>query len=430
MHVGDVIGFSFSAIRLRKMRAGLTILGVTIGIAAIVALTSFTGGLQVVMTQQLEEGLGTDTLTVSTGGIFDLFGGGGGSSDFSLLVNDTSTISSMDHVVSTVAVMTKTINANFSGNVFPLTLTGVNYTEYESMYSTFVAKEGNIPTTPANTDVIIGSRVADPWRNGTIIAQVGDEVSIVWTGRVNTTIITRNYTGTVVAILNDIGGFGLGPSDFGFYIPMNWATKFFDTEKISSITVKMDTRNQDAIDVLTQNIGDAFDGLVTVTQPSALLDNVNRILGILNVFLAGIAGISLIVAGVGIMNIMIVSLIERTREIGILKGLGMHNRTVMGIFLSEAIMVGLLGGIFGIIAGVVFGNLIGTGLARSNFAGGFGGASSINGGFSSFPPITPVVTPGLIIGALAFGMIVAAVFGLYPAWRASKLRPVDALRYE
>ena len=421
MHVRDVIGFSFSAIRLRKMRAGLTILGVTIGIAAIVALTSFTGGLQVVMTQQLEEGLGTDTLTVSTGGIFDLFGGGGGSSDFSLLVNDTNTISSMDHVVSTVAAMTKTINANFSGNVFPLTLTGVNYTEYESMYSTFVAKEGNIPATPANTDVVIGSRVADPWQNGTIIAKVGDEVSIVWTGRVNTTIITRNYTGTVVAILDDIGGFGLGPSDFGFYIPMNWATKFFDTEKISSITVKMDTRDQDVIDVLTQNISDAFDGLVTVTQPAALLDNMNRILGILNVFLAGIAGISLIVAGVGIMNIMIV---------GILKGLGMHKRTVMGIFLSEAIMVGLLGGIFGIIAGVVFGNLIGTGLANGNFAGGFGGTSSINGGFSSFPPITPVVTPSLIIGALAFGMIVAAVFGLYPAWRASKLRPVDALRYE
>ncbi|MFX1484220.1 MAG: ABC transporter permease, partial [Promethearchaeota archaeon] len=318
----------------------------------------------------------------------------------------------------------------FSGDVFPLTLTGVNYTEYESMYSTFIAKEGNIPTTPANTDVVIGSRVADPWQNGTIIAQVGDEVSIAWTGRVNTSIITRNYTGTVVAILDDIGGFGLGPSDFGFYVPMKWATEFFDTEKISSITVKMDTRNQDAIDTLIQNIDDAFDGLVTVTQPSALLDNMNRILGLLNVFLAGIAGISLIVAGVGIMNIMIVSLIERTREIGILKGLGMHSRTVMGIFLSEATMIGLLGSVFGIIAGIIFGNLIGTGLAGGNFAGDFGGSGSTNGGFSSLPPITPVVTPDLIIGALVFGMVIAAVFGLYPAWRASRLSPVDALRYE
>jgi putative ABC transport system permease protein len=430
MRSGDVFGFSFGAIRLRKMRAGLTILGVAIGIAAIVSLLSFTGGLQVVMTQQFEEGLGADTLTVSTGGIFDLFGGGGGSSDFSLLVNDTATINSMDHVEASVAVMTKSISANFSGDAFPLSLTGVNFTEYESMYSTFVAKEGSIPTSPADTDVVIGSRVADPWQNGTIVAEVGDEVTIIWTGRVNSTIVMTNYTGTVVAILDDIGGFGLGPSDFGFYVPLEWATKFFSTNEISSITVKVDTTNSDDIQTLTQNIEDAFDGLVTVTQPAALLGVMDQMLGILNVFLAGIAGISLVVAGVGIMNIMIVSLIERTREIGILKGLGMHSRTVLGIFLSEAMMVGLLGGIFGVVAGVVVGNLIGSGLSSMDFSSGLGGMTSFRSGFSGFPTITPVVTPELVIGALAFGVIVAAVFGLYPAWRASRLRPVDALRYE
>jgi putative ABC transport system permease protein len=432
MRGSDVVGFSFGAIRLRKMRAGLTILGVAIGIAAIVSLLSFTGGLQVVMTQQFEQGLGTDTLTVSTGGIFDLFGGGGGgSSDFSLLVNDTATISSMNHVESTVAVMTKSITANFSGEAFPLSLSGVNYTQYASMYTTFVAKNGSIPTSPADTDVVIGARVADPWKNGTIVARVGDQVTIVWIGRVNTTIVTTNYTGTVVAVLDDIGGFGLGPSDYGFYIPLKWATNFFDTNEISSITVKVDTTNSDDIQTLTQEIEDAFDGLVTVTQPAALLGMMDQILGILNMFLAGIAGISLVVAGVGIMNIMIVSLIERTREIGILKGLGMHSRTVMGIFLSEAMMVGLLGGIVGIVAGVSVGSLIGSGLSSMDFTSGMGGFGSLGGGGASgFPPITPVVTPDLLLGALAFGVIVAAVFGLYPAWRASRLRPVDALRYE
>jgi putative ABC transport system permease protein len=426
----DVIGFSFGAIRLRKMRAGLTILGVMIGIAAIVSLLSFTGGLQVVMTQQFEQNLSTDTLTVSTGSVFDLFRGGSSSSDFSLLVNDTATINSMDNVKASVAVMTKSITANFSGDAFPLTLTGANFTEYGAMYSTFVAKEGNIPVSPANTDVVIGSRVADPWQNGTIVAKVGDKVAIQWTGRVNETIVMTNYTGTVIAILDDIGGFGLGPSDYGFYVPMVWATKFFDTNEISSITLKVYSANSDDIQALTQNIENAFDGLVTVTQPAALLGFMNQMLGILNVFLAGIAGISLVVAGVGIMNIMIVSLIERTREIGILKGLGMHSRTVMGIFLSEAMMVGLLGGIFGIIAGIVAGNLIGNGLAHMDFSSGLGGMSSYRSNFSGLPTITPVVTPELVIGALAFGVIVAAIFGLYPAWRASKLRPVDALRYE
>ena len=431
MRSGDVLGYSFSAIRLRKMRAGLTTLGVAIGIAAIVALMSFTGGLQVTMTEQFEEGLGTDTLTVSTGGILALFGGGGGDSDFSLLVNDTDTINSIEHVEASVASMTKTIVANFSGNEFPLSLSGIDFAAYTTMYSTFLAENGTIPASPADIDVIIGSRVADPWQNGTIVAQVGDEVTILWTGRVNGTIVMTNYTGTVVAILEEIGGFGIsGPSDMGFYVPIEWAIEFFETEEISSITVKVDTDDADEIDTLIQEIEDAFEGLVTVTQPTALLGMMEEILGILNVFLAGIAGISLIVAGIGIMNIMIVSLIERTREIGILKGMGMHSRTVLGIFLSEAMMIGLLGGVFGIIAGILIGNLIAGGMANLGDMGGIGGMGEAFGGFSGIPEITPVVTPDLLFFALVFGVLVAVIFGLYPARRASKLRPVDALRFE
>ncbi len=426
MRSSDVLGYSFSAIRLRKMRAGLTTLGVAIGIAAIVALLSFTAGLQVTMTDQFEEGFGSDTLTVSSGGgIFDMLGGGSGDSDFSLLLNDTDAINSIEHVESTVATMTKTIQANFSGNVVPASLSGINFTAYTSMYTTFIAEVGSIPESPNDTDVIIGSLIANPWDNGTIIAEVGDEVSIVWTGRVNGSIVQTNYTGTVVAILEEIGGFGFGPSDMGFYIPIDWAVKFFDTDEIASITVKMDTEEQDEIDALIEEIEDLFEGLVTVTQPAALLGMMEDMLGILNIFLAGIAGISLIVAGVGIMNIMIVSLIERTREIGILKGMGMHGRTVLGIFLSEAMMIGFLGGIFGIVAGVFMGNLIGG--ITSNL-----GDSGIMppGSPANIPPITPIFSFELLTFAIVFGVGVAVIFGLYPAWRASKLKPVDALRFE
>ncbi len=426
MRSSDVLGYSFSAIRLRKMRAGLTILGVMIGIAAIVALMSFTAGLQVTMTNQFEEGFGSDTLTVSSGGgIFDLLGGGGADSDFSLLLNDTDMINAIDHVESSVAVMTKTVQANFSGNIVPGSLSGINFTAYAAMYNTFVAEYGSIPESPVDTDVILGSAIADPWQNGTIVAEVGDEVSIVWTGRVNGSIVQTNYTGNVVAILEEIGGFGIGPLDIGFYIPIDWAVDFFETEEISSITVKMDTEEQDEVDALIAEIEDMFGGLVSVTQPAALLSMMDDMLGILNIFLAGIAGISLIVAGVGIMNIMIVSLIERTREIGILKGMGMHGRTVMGIFLSEAMMIGLLGGIFGIITGVVLGNLIG------GVVGDLGSSGIIPaGGPSSIPDITPIFTLDLLTFAIVFGVGIAAIFGLYPAWRASKLKPVDALRSE
>jgi putative ABC transport system permease protein len=118
------------------------------------------------------------------------------------------------------------------------------------------------------------------------------------------------------------------------------------------------------------------------------------------------------------MNIMIVSLIERTREIGILKALGMKSRTVLTIFLGESVIIGLMGAVIGIVAGwflaIVTASVLGSGV--------FGGG----GGFM----ITPLLTPEVLIGALGFGIGVSVIFALYPAWRASKLKPVEALRYE
>ncbi|NLE06546.1 MAG: ABC transporter permease, partial [Crenarchaeota archaeon] len=116
--------------------------------------------------------------------------------------------------------------------------------------------------------------------------------------------------------------------------------------------------------------------------------------------------------------IMVVSLIERTREIGILKALGMKSRTVLSIFLSESAIIGIIGAVVGIIVGyglaLVVGQVLGSGL--------LGGT----GGFT----LTPVLTPMVLAGSLAFGIGVSVIFALYPAWRASKLKPVDALRYE
>jgi putative ABC transport system permease protein len=149
-----------------------------------------------------------------------------------------------------------------------------------------------------------------------------------------------------------------------------------------------------------------------------VLSLLTSIFSILQLFLGGIAAISLLVAGIGIMNIMIVSLIERTREIGILKALGMKSRTVLLIFLGESVIIGLIGAVVGIVLGWILANVT----ARILGSGVFGGG----GGFT----ITPLLTPEVFVGALAFGVGVSVIFALYPAWRASKLKPVEALRYE
>jgi putative ABC transport system permease protein len=111
---------------------------------------------------------------------------------------------------------------------------------------------------------------------------------------------------------------------------------------------------------------------------------------------------------------MIVSLIERTREIGILKALGMKSRTVLAIFLGESVIIGVIGGVAGIIVGLVLSNVV---------ALGFGAGSS---GIT----LSPILTPEVALLALGFGVLVSTIFALYPAWRASKMRPVEALRYE
>jgi len=134
----------------------------------------------------------------------------------------------------------------------------------------------------------------------------------------------------------------------------------------------------------------------------------------------------LLVAGIGIMNIMIVSLIERTREIGILKALGMRSRTVLGIFLGESVIIGVIGAVIGIVLGWGLASIVAILFSGGGPLAGIGGGQAAGTGLR----ITPVLTPTVFVGAFAFGIGVSVIFALYPAWRASKLKPVEALRYE
>jgi putative ABC transport system permease protein len=130
------------------------------------------------------------------------------------------------------------------------------------------------------------------------------------------------------------------------------------------------------------------------------------------------------------MNIMIVSLIERTREIGILKALGMKSRTVLLIFLGESVIIGLIGAVIGIATGWILANIVAIVFRGGGIFAGVGGNQAAAGTGAFSMAISPVLTPTVFIGALAFGIGVSVIFALYPAWRASKLKPVEALRYE
>ncbi|UCH37676.1 MAG: ABC transporter permease [Candidatus Bathyarchaeota archaeon] len=428
MKAQDVFSYALGAIRLRKLRAGLTTLGVVIGIAAIVALLSITQGLQMNINTQLQTGFATNTLIVSTGGGFGPGAFDGGTqSDFTLLVPYTAIIDELEGVSNTAAVIQKLCYLNSSEGEIVTTVIGVDFATYANIYSsTFVADRGEIPLDSFEDAIVVGIEVSEPWDRDTMFVDVNEVVDILWTNSSTFPFQNETYTGSVSAVLGEIGGFGIGPSDSRVYIPLTQAQDFFETDECNLIIVQLESDDQVLIESVATAIEDAFSGQVSVSSSTAILSTITTVFSTIEIFLGGIAAISLLVAGIGIMNIMIVSLMERTREIGILKALGMKSRTVLSIFLSESILIGLLGAIIGIASGWGLANVV-----AIVFSGGAGlmparNTAAMNGGMT----ITPVLTPSVIIGAFIFGLTVSIVFALYPAWRASRLRPVEALRYE
>ncbi|MEM3578960.1 MAG: FtsX-like permease family protein, partial [Candidatus Bathyarchaeia archaeon] len=201
------------------------------------------------------------------------------------------------------------------------------------------------------------------------------------------------------------------------------------TDKCEMIIVKLKNDDKATIESTAKTIRNLFGGQVTITSATAVLNIISSVFSTVELFLAGIAAISLLVAGIGIMNIMIVSLMERTREIGILKALGMKNRTVLLVFLTEAAIIGLMGAFIGVGTGWGLAELV---VRIFSANGGFGGGLRQGGQTAAAGAvrITPLLTPTVFLGAIVFGLIVSLVFAIYPAWRASRLKPVDALRYE
>ena len=403
-----------------------------IGIAAIVALLSITQGLQTTITDQLERGLAADTLIIvpgssALGGGAGEGGGiggaiGGGSSSAPLYVNYTSEIDSLSSdIVTSLAIIQKSgylqIGSNNTRRVN--NIIGVNFTQYANAYpTTFVAASGSVPLNPAGNDIVIGARISDPRLNGTLFVQADEDVSVIWTNNTALPFVNETYTAYVSGVLDRIGGFGVGgPSDTGVYVPLSQAQRFFGTDKADMILVKLKSSDPAVANSTSKAITDYFGNQVSVISATALQSLLTTIFSTISLFLGGIAAISLLVAGIGIMNIMIVSLIERTREIGILKALGMKSRTVLYIFLTESVIIGLIGAVIGIISGWILANFVALFLGRGGIIG-------------SALTITPILSPTVLLGALAFGVGVSVIFALYPAWRASKLKPVEALRYE
>ena len=395
---------AIDSLRANKLRAALTMLGVIIGVGAVIALLSVGNGVNQLITGEIQA-IGTNLISIST----DNQATGGLPA---LTVADAEAVDdplNAPAIALVAASVQGTQEVLYGGRTYRTTVSGVT-TPYFDL-NALDALYGDVLT---QQDLDSRARVAVlGWSAAEELFE--DEFPVGRDVRIN------GVSYEVVGVLAEKGGFTGGDSTI--FIPLTTAhSRLYPTRTrsgehaVSAITAQAASEDAvtAAVEQITLVLRDqhgiiyAEDDDFQIISQTDLLATFNTITASFTIFLGAIAGISLLVGGIGIMNIMLVSVTERTREIGIRKAVGALRRDILMQFLIESLVLSLLGGLLG----VAFGALLA-------FA-----VEQIQSDFS------PVIDLGTVLLATGFAGAVGLVFGIYPAWRAASLRPIEALRYE
>ncbi|MBN2251787.1 MAG: ABC transporter permease [Candidatus Altiarchaeota archaeon] len=401
----DYFRLAVGSIRSKGVRSWLTMAGIFIGIAAIVSLISLGEGLQNAVNEQFEM-LGYDTIYVYPGGEMS-FGLGGGSKITGRELDIIKRVSGVDLAM---GVNTRVAKLKYRDETtynyvigFPtdetqdifLDGTGITIVRGQKRF-----KPGDTYKVAVGYEYWIGNAFDQP-------VELGDKIYI------------NDKKFEIVGFVSRIGN----PSDDGqIYIPYDTFKEVFEVgDEYMAVMAKTKpgTEPSKVAEDIKKKLrrdrgleeGEEDFSVITLEQ---MLDAASIVLDAVQAVLVGIAAISLFVGGVGIMNTMYTSVLERTREIGVMKSIGARNKDILNLFLVESGIIGMVGGIIGVILGVAAAKLVE--IAAEQYLG-----TTI---------LQADISLWLVSGALAFSFILGSVFGVLPAWQASKLSPVDALRYE
>lgn len=390
--INDYFLLAFNSIRHRKLRSWLTIIGIIIGVAAIIALISLSLGLQATIEEQFEA-FGTDRLLIAAQGFH-----GPGTQSEGITDDDVSILERMSEFKTISYGSARPGEVEFKKEAkFPSVFGGKNGKEL--LESSTDLAEGRYIENGDDNDALIGSRVASDLFD--------DKV------RLRNKIKISGKEFRIVGILEPIGN---QQDDNTIYITLEAYREIFgETNQIDFISAQV----KPGVDILSlqEEVKREFerqrgDKNIDVVTPTQILEQIGSILGVVQAVLVGIAAISLVVGGIGITNSMYTTVLERTREIGIMKSIGATNLDVLSVFLIESGLMGLVGGFFG----VILGTLISLGIGKFSTDAGF--------------KLLVKVNPELMIFGLLFAFFVGMISGSLPARQASKLKPVDALRHE
>lgn len=411
MKTQRIMSLAWTQMRRRKLRTSLTALGIIVGVMTMVSISALGSGFRNEVTSRMIQGFEPDIISVLPAS--DLFTAYG--FDY-LTLDEAEKISAFTHVEAVMPLQRKGVVLHKPDDHMETRLLGMNFSLMWQIYKNRLSfVEGGLPDPVTNDSVILGY-METPW------AHVGDTVRAEIIVRVNGDIEFRNHTFTVKGILDEVGYSGTTPFDRSFIIPLNTCQIIFETQHLDTIIVKVDDPAYS--DDVAEEIRDYYEHNVLVLVASQVITTIGGIFTLIELFLMGIASIALLVAGVSILNIMLVSVIERTREIGIMKALGARNRTILSQFLAEAALLGLLGSLIGVGLGWLLAH--GIGQVIPNILSSNSLLSYIPAEFT----LQPQMTLETVLLAIIFALTVSVIFALYPARKAAKLDPVQALRYE
>ncbi len=390
-----------------KARSGLTILGIVIGIGSVIAMVSIGQGVQSSITSSIES-LGSNLIMVQPGtqrGVGSQVSSGRGSSQ-------TLTLADAEAVKQQISLV---------GNVAPEASSRYQITAKGTNTNTQVVGTTTAYSIVRNVSVASGVFISDQNVNNLAkVAVIGPTVRDDLFGEgvdpLGKTIKINKIEFKVIGMTKEKGGSGFSNQDDMIFIPISTAQKFLtgndylSTMSIQAVDEKSMTELQNEVNALLlsrHGITDPTKADFSIMNQADIVSSMSTVTQTLTLLLGAVAGISLVVGGIGIMNMMLTTVTERTREIGLRKAIGAKKKDITVQFLSEAVALTFIGGVVGIILGWL------ASLAMTRFAG-----------------ITTTVSIPAVFLAIGVSGAIGIIFGYYPAWRAAKLNPIDALRYE
>lgn len=390
MNLLQVVKLAIAGIRANKMRSILTMLGVIIGVAAVIVLVSIGQGATKSVTEGIQ-GLGSNLITISIR-----------SSQTAANISYEEVMAWQDRegVAGVSPVVMGNVSLKYGNKKYDTSLEGTN-AEYQQVRNTNVqAGRFILPI-----DLTFGQKVA--LLGTTVVDELFGPVDPI-----GQTIRINGINFKVVGILEEKGAASFGSNDDRVIIPFTTAQRLTGARGIQSVYVQADSPDSvnsvvNQLDNYLYRKSNQDTDAYRVNNQAEMLSTVNEITGVLTLMLGGIAGISLVVGGIGIMNIMLVTVTERTREIGVRKAIGAKRGDILRQFLIEAIVVSGAGGIIGILCGLLLSAVVG-----------------------SLMSINTAVSPQIVGLSFGFSVLVGIIFGLYPANKAAKLNPIEALRFE